>query len=552
MVTWCKDGRVRVCIDYSRLNKVVERNHYPMPLIEDVIDAVADSEVHSILDLKDGFFHIDVAEETQKYLSLVTPWGQYIPKKAPFGFCNVPPEFSAYVRKIFQRLIELSIIVIYMDDIFIKARNEKEALERLKMVLDIAGRHGLRFNWKKCVILQRRVEFLGYVIENGKITPAAGKVEVLLNYPRPTTQKQLQRLLGLTGYFRKFIQGYAEIAKPLSDLLRKTAKFNWEAPQEKAFVTLKQALSQAPVLQLYRLDRETELHCDATIDGYGSILLQRCPEDKALHPVYFMSRKTTDAEKRYHSYELETLAVIRAVKKFRIYLQGIRFKILTDCSALQHTLKCGELKPKFARWAMYLEQFEYTIEHRPGSKMQHVDALSRRDCVLAIHDPIFERIERAQRHDEKLQAVRSILEDGRDFRNYTLDNGLIFEKKGEKQLLVVPAGMREEIIKRAHEFGHFRVKKTIEKLQQEFSIEKIEKNVQRVIECCVPCILGARKEGKQEGFLKTISKEGAPLHTWHIDHVGPLPSTSKNYKYLLTVVDGFAKYTWLFALKGAP
>ena len=198
---------------------------------------------------------------------------------------------------------------------------------------------------------------------------------------------------------------------------------------------------------------------------------------------------------------------------------------------------------------MYLQSFDYTIEHRPGTKMQHVDALSRRDCVLAVYDPIRERLERAQRHDEKLQAIRSILEDDHTFQNYTLDNGLIFEKKGEQKLLVVPAGMRDEIIRRAHEFGHFGVKKTVEKLQQEFSIDKIEKRVQKVIDCCVPCILGAKKQGKQEGQLNPISKEGGPLHTWHTDHVGPLTSTSKNYKYLLTVIDGFTKYTWIFALK---
>ena len=151
------------------------------------------------------------------------------------------------------------------------------------------------------------------------------------------------------GYFRKFIQNYALIARPLSDLLRKNAAFVWQTPQEDAFSRLKQALIEAPVLQLYRSDRETELHCDASRDGYAAILLQKNPEDQAFHPVYYMSRKTTATQKNYHSYELEALAVVRAVEKFRIYLQGLQFKILTDCSAFQMTLNCAELKPKFAR-----------------------------------------------------------------------------------------------------------------------------------------------------------------------------------------------------------
>ena len=189
VISWRKDGRMRVCIDYKRVNKVVERDHSPLPLIEDTDDATADSVVHTVLDLKDGFFHVDVDEESQKYLSFVTSWGQYIPKKAPFGFTNSPPVFQDYIRYIFRALIAPGILVIFMDDLFIKAKNLQEALERLRMVLEIAARHGLQFNWKKCQIMQRRVEFLGYIIENGTITPASGKIDALVDYPRPSTQK---------------------------------------------------------------------------------------------------------------------------------------------------------------------------------------------------------------------------------------------------------------------------------------------------------------------------------------------------------------------------
>ncbi|KAL7295839.1 hypothetical protein TKK_0010886 [Trichogramma kaykai] len=487
------------------------------------------------MDLKDGFFHIDVAEESQKYLAFITPWGQFIPMKALFGFCNSPPVFQHYIRQLFQPLIEKGVIVTYMDDIFIKASNESEAFQRLQTVLELASVHGLKFNWKKCYLLQRRIEFLGYAIQEGVVTPTANKIEALHTYPKPVTQKQLQRFLGLTSYSRKFIFHYAEIAKPLSDMLRSSAKFIWEAPQEKAFQDLRSILMNAPVLQLYRPDRETELHCDAS-------------KDKAFHPVYYMSRKTTETQRKYHSYELETLAVVRALENFRIYLHRLHFKIVTDCKALQQTLNCNDLKPKLAGWAMLFKMFNYSLEHRAGSRMQHVDVLSRRDCVLQIHDPIIERLMRAQKFDEKLQAIRSILRN-RAFKNYTLDNGLVYEDRGGKWLLVVPKGMGEEIIKRAHEFGHFSVKKTMEKLLQGFPMENMQKQVEKVISNCVPCILGVRKEGKQEGFLRPIPKEDAPMHTWHVDHIGPLPAICKDYRHLLVIVDGFAKYTRLFATK---
>ena len=148
-------------------------------------------------------------------------------------------------------------------------------------------------------------------MSKGTITPATGQTDALVIYPRPATQKQVQSFLGLAGYFRKFIYDYARIAKPLSDMKRSGENFVWEAPQEKTFHMLNQTLVQAPVLQLYRPNREIELHCDASKDGYAAYLLQRSPEDGAMLPVYYMCRKTNDAQKKYHSYELETLVMVR-------------------------------------------------------------------------------------------------------------------------------------------------------------------------------------------------------------------------------------------------
>ena len=498
-----KDGSPRTCIDYQPLNKVVEREKQPMRLMEDSLDAVADSVVHSTLDLKEGFFHVEVAKESQKYLAFVTPWAQYIPLRAPMGFCNSPANFEMYSTDAFQKLITEGIVEKYMDDLFIKAQDMKPAMERLKLVLRVAQAASIRFNWKKCQLLQHKVEYLGNIIENGTITPSAEKVKALINYPVPKTQKQVQRLLGLCGYFRKFIRGYAAIAKPLSDLLRKGATFKWTSEQEKSWQQLKQALITAPVLHLYRPDRETELHTDASKDGYGAILLQRCPTDKEMHPVYYMSRKTTTAEKNYHSYELETLAIVKALEKFRIYLQGIKFKIITDCSALQQTLQNKELKAKFARWTMFLEMFDFNIEHRSAQRMRHVDALSRQDSILLIRDPLLERIKRAQQRDEKLQAICEILKVG-PYKNFNLDNDLVYERINDKLLLVVPKGLRNDIIRQAHEVGHFGCKKTMETLQREYAINNMQKHVKNFIDNCLVCILSSRKLGKQEEFLKPI------------------------------------------------
>ena len=187
-----KNGRERIFIDYKRLKKILEREYNSMPLIKDAVDATADSVIHAVLDLKDGFFHVEVAEVSQKYLPIVTPWGQYVPTKAPFRLCNSPSEFLRFLKWIFRKLIE-GFIVLFMDDMFILAHNYQEALKRLERVSKLARKYGLRLNWKKCFIFQRKVEFLVYIIEECTITPAHGKVDDLSNYPEPKNQKQMQR-----------------------------------------------------------------------------------------------------------------------------------------------------------------------------------------------------------------------------------------------------------------------------------------------------------------------------------------------------------------------
>lgn len=186
----------------------------------------------------------------------------------------------------------------------------------------------------------------------------------------------MQSFPGLSGYFRKFIPGYLTIARPLTNLLRANVKFRFGIDERNAFVRLKTMLSENPILKLYRIGAETELHTDASALGYGAILLQRDSESQCLHPINYFSKKTIPAEAKYTSYELEVLAIVKALKRFRIYLLGFAFTIVTDCRAFTLTMNKKDLCVRVARWALLLEEFNYRIEHRPGRNMAHVDALS--------------------------------------------------------------------------------------------------------------------------------------------------------------------------------
>ncbi|GFX50968.1 retrovirus-related Pol polyprotein from transposon 17.6 [Trichonephila clavipes] len=237
---------------------------------------------------------------------------------------------------------------------------------------------------RKKTAVHEKIEFLGHIIENNKLFPSPSKTKSVVNYPEPKTTKEIQRFLGLTGYFRKFIPAYSVIAKPLSDLLRKDTPFNFDVKQKASFDELKRLLCQKPVLGIYRQNCETEIHTDASIDGPAAVLLQRFPDDNSLHLIYYMSRKTSETERKYTSYELEVLAIIEALKKFKVYILGMPFKIITDCNAFTKTMSKKDLNTRIARWALNLQDYDYTILHRSGSQMAHVDALSRIQVIKKL------------------------------------------------------------------------------------------------------------------------------------------------------------------------
>ncbi|GFS38971.1 retrovirus-related Pol polyprotein from transposon 297 [Trichonephila inaurata madagascariensis] len=199
-----------------------------------------------------------------------------------------------------------------MDDIVFLAKNESEAIDRLKKVLKVSSDYGLEINFGKCQFLHRKIEFLSHIIENNKLYPSPSKTKTVVHYPEPKTTKEVQRFLGLTGYFRKFIPAYSVIAKPLSDLLRKDTPFNFDVKQKASFDELKRLLCQKPVLGIYRQNCETEIYTDASIDGLAAVLLQRSSDDNSLHPIYYMSRNTSETERKYTSYELEEIPAFQS------------------------------------------------------------------------------------------------------------------------------------------------------------------------------------------------------------------------------------------------
>lgn len=542
-----KDLSLRLCIDYRRLNKNIVKDHFPTANIEEQLDKLQGAKFFSTLDLENGFFHVPVAESSKKYTAFCSHIGIFEFNRTPFGLCNSPSSFQRFITHVFRELIRKNIVLLYMDDIIIPSKTYEEGMQNLKLTLSVAAENGLNIKWKKCQFLQQTVEYLGFIIEDGKIKPSDRKLKAVSNFPEPDSCKAVQSFLGLTGFFRKFIMNYAAKSAPLSDLLKKDIKFEFTDTERTAFLELKTALSSSPILHIYNPDFETELHTDASAKGYGAILLQRSSVDQKLHPIYYYSKKTTPQERNYSSYELEVLAVINALNKLRVYLLNKHFKIITDCKAFSQTMEKKELSPKIARWALALQEFDYEVEHRSGTRMQHVDALSRYPVPAVF--TVSARIQRAQEENNDIKEIIQKVTRN-ELSNYSIANNILYKQEAGRDLIVLPDKLAENIIRKCHEDnGHFGAEKLEQILRQQYSITKLGEKVKKCISNCVVCLISDRKRGKKEGQLHPIPKEDRPLETFHIDHLGPMTSTDKQYKYILAIIDAFTKFCWLYPTK---
>jgi len=274
-----------------------------------------------------------------------------------------------------------------------------------------------------------------------------------------------------------------------------------------------------PLLAIYDPKASTELYSDASSHGYGAILLQKQADDK-FHPIFYYSHRTTETESRYHSYELEMLAIINSIKRFHIYLLRIHLKIVTDCNSVTLTLQRKDINPYIARWAMFLQNYSYDIEHRPGSRMQHVDALSRCKHIFVLEACTFNQTLAAkQGTDPDIKTIFEYLEKS-EHQLFELRNGLVY-----RLLFYVPTDMREQVILSCHdEMCHVDENNTVELIKQIYWSPKLTELVKKYISNCLRCIIFSPKEGKGEGLLNMIDKGNKPFLTIHVDHFGPLRS----------------------------
>lgn len=346
-------------------------------------------------------------------------------------------------------------------------------------------------------------------------------------------------------FYKRFFNHSKTVIRPH----KKDKKFSFGLEEFTAFDLLKNKLLESPVLALFDPLAETELHCDASALGYGAILVQKGSDGK-YHPVFYFSKRSSESESKFHSYELETLAIIYALRRFRVYLFGRPFKIITDCNSLKLTLGKKDLNPRIARWALEMQNFDYVVEHRSGKRMIHVDALSRCQDIMIIETNTFEEnLVICQNRDPNIRKLKETLQTT-EHKHYEMRNGVLYKKLSKNRVLFyVPLDMESHVLYKFHdEMGHVGINKVTDLIEKHYWFPQLKVKVKNHIENCLKCISFSSKSGKKEGFLHNIPKPDKPFEMLHIDHYGPIHGNDVK-KHLFVVVDACSKFVKLYPTK---
>lgn len=533
----------RMCVDFRELNKITVPEVYPLPDIHETLDMLGGSKYFTALDMNSGFFQVQMDPDSQEKTGFSTPDGHYEYTRMPMGLINSPACFQRLVDTTLSGLKDACLP--YMDDILIFSTDIDQHCKDISRVLNRFKEVNLSVQLKKCQIAQSQINFLGHTISREGIKPCPKKIEIVKNYPQPKNEKEIRSFIGLCSYYRRHVPNFAEIAKPLTKLTKKNETFNWTAETETSFQKLKTILTTEPLLIYPDFSKKFILSTDASGIAIGAVLGQVINGTE--HPIAYASRQLNSAERNYSVTERELLAVIWSVKYFRCYLYGRSFDLFTDHSAIKWLLSLKDPSSRLTRWSLKLAEYDYQVHHKPGVKNQNADCLSRIVCKNTCESlPILDidSIKEQQKEDTECQRLK------RHEHFKTSPQGVIYIKKEDRQLILIPKKLREKVIRLHHDLptaGHAGVKKTMLRIMEKFYWPKMKIDVNRFIRACDAC--SKRSDyGKTKaplGKFEESTEFGFRIAT---DIVGPLPLTKSNSKYILTVIDHFTRYAEFIAL----
>ena len=559
-----KDGGHRIVVDYRKLNSITENDPYPMPSMSELLNSLGKNKYFSTIDLMQGFLQVPLDESSKFMTGFSTANGHYHFNRMPFGLKSSPVTFVRLINTVFHGLLG-KILHAYMDDLIIYGNSIQDHLENLRLVLSRLRDANLKIKLSKCRFLQSKCVFLGHEVSEHGIKVTQDKVAAVLKFSQPKTVKNLRSFLGLSGFYRRYIKDYSVIASPLTNLLKQNAKFEWSEEQEKAFQTLKKAITEAPILVFPDFSKTFYLVTDASGVGIGSALMQK-DENNKFRVIAYHSRKLKDAEKRYSITEQECLAVIDSLKHFRFIIFQYNVIVLTDHSALTEIFKNPNHSARRARWFVTIMDYNVTFKYIPGKKNVVADCLSRYDldennletlvCSVTNNPSISEDIiEIHQTADATLRKIKEEL--GKEIRlekiesyhlcDFEILNGLVCKIIGDESKIVVPKGLVDKVIHLHHDVrGHPGREETIRQIKLNYIWSGLSKDVKEYV---ISCKLCSSCRGKTKvAPLNLYPTPQTPFERIAIDLL-KLTTTSCGNTYILVCTDYLTRFVELYAQK---
>lgn len=572
----------RFCVDYRKLNALTIKDRYPLPLIEETLTNLRKARFFTKLDIRQAFHRIRMRPEDEDLTTFKTRLGTYKYKVLPFGLCNGPSSFQRFINNTLMEYLD-QFCSAYIDDILIYSQTEAEHESHVRKILQKLRDAGLQADIKKCEFHVTETKFLGYIVGRDGVRVDPEKVAVVRDWKAPTTVKGVQSFLGFCNFYRKFVKEYGRIARPMTNLTRKTIPWVWTTACQESFDELKRRLLSAPILTHFQHDRETCVETDASDGVCAGCLLQKV--DGEWHPVAFFSETMHGAEMNYAIHDKELLAVVKALTIWRAELTSVEsFRVLTDHEALKYFGTKRLLNSRQASWAQLLSQYRFEITYRPGKENVLADALSRKQEDLTTQKAKKEAQREIQifgllRNDSGTEVAEISplpAPDRSELRGYTLIDHILranqtaeslatwrqsaanadgpFKLTEERILtregkLVVPTedpalvtALIDECHSRAPQ-AHPGRDKTRRLVSERYWWHGLGRDVDRFVANCMDCCASKVPRQKPQGLLRTIPP---PLQSWKslVVDFCKLPEDNDGYNNVFVMIDRLSKTAW--------
>mgnify|MGYP005981860971 CR=1 FL=1 len=555
------NGEKRFCFDGRKLNSVTKPDAYPLPKVDYILNMLTGARYLSKIDLKSAFWQIPLEDTSCEKTAFVVPSrGLYEFVVLPFGLSNAPQTLQRLMDQVLGPSLE-PYVFVFLDDIVISTPTFEQHLQVLREVYQRLKEANLTINAEKCEYCLPSLKYLGFVVDKSGLHTDPEKVAAMAEFPKPQTVTEMKRFLGLCGWYRRFIPKFSDFTSPLTALLlgkRKRNRLVWTQEADNCFHQLKNALINAPLLVSPDFSKPFTIQSDASDVGVAAVLTQ--PDSKGGEVVIaYASRTLSPAEKKYSVTERECLAVLFGIDKFRPYIEGAKFTVVTDHHSLLWLNNLKDPSGRLARWAVKLQQFEFVLEHRKGFMNVVPDALSR----APLPEVAVIQVRPGNTDKWYHSMLKSLEERPNDYPDYLVKDGVLYKHARPRYRvpnvlpswrIVVPKSQRLEVLRECHDSplaAHLGSYKTLERIQELYFWPGMQTHVKRYVSRCSTCSAQKATNVAAPGLMGSSKKATFPWQLISIDILGPLPRSMQGHCYILMVCDWFSKFILLHPLRKA-